>query len=130
VGDGVDLRETGGPGRIESMTDGAPVPVSRDGRLGLHGSSHVAGSRAMANLTGDAPMIRVRPEALDVGVAKGAFLAPGVPLLVAGDGVQGGSSIVAQLAEGIRNEKVPSHDESDSEKGEDHDQTGDLLGHG
>ena len=85
VGYRIDLGETGGSGGVEGVADGAELPLPINGGLHLHWSGHMVRSCPMTDFAGHSIMVGGRPNGLDVSMAEGALLAPGVHLMLLAD---------------------------------------------
>lgn len=129
VCDGIDLREAGGPGRIELVAQQAGIPPPWNVWFCVHWSSDVVCRRPMAHLAGDSGVVRGNPKFFDIRVAQRTLLAAGVFLLVACYRVNGRRPVMAQVTEGFGNKEAPAQEEGGSEQDEYDEKTSDLLRH-
>jgi hypothetical protein len=81
----------------------------------------------VTDLTRQAAVVSGQAQRIDVTMARTALLASGKADGVRDYRVDRSRSVVAEIAEGVGNQDLPSHNEADAGQGEHDEQAGDLL---
>ena len=129
MGNGINLRETGWPGRVICMAKRTKRALARGRRNVIGGRIHVSRLSAVANLARHGPVAGLVVHLDNVRMAQGTGFVSCITHWLGGVRTYGRRPVVAQVAKRLRDKVVTRADQDAAQDHEDYDQTLYLLRH-